>query len=217
MTKQTAIPHKHDADMVLTSDLGNMSRAKALRLGYDIDGREATEHSAKADAFASWRLSIECLPEARERASATAELLSGRNPDTLTTDQARAFLRGLPVETEETDTTETMTTTNEDPRAARLAEISGSMAAYNREMGRTPKTRTTPTTSAKGATTSDPTKLKRLTEIRLNALSMSGQERTQEAKTLRLALETHNRVGTPLAQAFAQLGFDTSKLSPSNA
>jgi len=45
---------------------------------------------------------------------------------------ARAFLRGLPIEQKEEVTT---VTTNTDPRAARLAEIEGSMKAFKHFAG----------------------------------------------------------------------------------
>ena len=215
---RVAVAHPEHADIVSLPPFGlTVASDTAKRMGFAVSQTAAKPRATSpGDVKSAWRSSIFALDEARERPAATAELLTTRSPATLTTDQARAFLRGMPTETEETDTAETMTTTNEDPRAERLAEIGVSMAAYNREMGRAPKTRATPTAAAK-ASTIEPTKLKRLAEIRLNALSMNGQEKTQEAKTLRLAIETHNRVGTPLAQAFAQLGFDTAKLLPSNA
>ncbi|MDA9523052.1 hypothetical protein XI06_22920 [Bradyrhizobium sp. CCBAU 11434] len=148
------------------------------------------------------------MTEARERPAATVELLTSRTPETITVDQARAFLRGLPVETENTDTTEETMTTNDDPRAARLAEIRHSMNAFNKSNGRS----VTPVCA--DAKDIEPAKLKRLAEIRFSALHAKGQGHSQEARDIRTALATHEKVGTPLAQAFAQLDFDASKLIP---
>ncbi|ERF85893.1 MAG: hypothetical protein C207_01068 [Bradyrhizobium sp. DFCI-1] len=155
---------------------------------------------------------ISQLSEAQQRPSAAAELLTSRSPDTLTVEQARAFLRGLPVETEHTDTTEEATTmtTDTDPRATRLAEIVRSMSAFNKSRGHAGKTIRT------DANDIDPARLKRLAEIRYSAMYASGRGHTQEAKTLKHALDTHDTTGTPLSRVFAQLGFDTSKLLPSN-
>jgi hypothetical protein len=206
---KTAIPFKNDPGMCLLDDGRHVSAAKARSEGYQIGG--TGERSESADSFVSWRLAIECLPEARERAAATAELIASRNPETLTVEQARAFLRGLPVETEPTETSETMTT-NDDPHAARRAEIAASMAAFNKSRGYAPKSQSRPQPVA--LSNIEPAKLKRLAEIRLNALHMNGHGNSQEAKTLKLALDTHDIVGTPLARAFVQLGVDTSKLLP---
>lgn len=193
----------YDADKVITARGVVLDRKEAVKAGFKID-------AADQSTPRSWRSSIMTSPEAKGRPAATAELLTSRTPETLTVDQARAFLRGLPVETEPTETPETMTT-NTDPRAARLAEISGSMAAYNRSMGHRGK----PKIAHQAAAPSniEPAKLKRLAEIRLNALHMNGHGHTQEAKTLRLALDTHNTVGTPISRIFAQLGIDAAKFA----
>ncbi|WP_407194295.1 hypothetical protein [Bradyrhizobium sp. STM 3566] len=208
-----AVRHPEHLDLVSLPPFGLVTTAQAAKTMGFVVSQIATVPRAvsRPDPKASWRSAIFTSPEAKERPSATAELVTSRTPENLTVDQARAFLRGLPVETEHTDTTEETMTTNDDPRAARLAEISNSMAAFNKNMGygasKTPMKATTPANV-------EPAKLKRLTEIRLAAMEASGRGRTQEAKTLRLALETHDRVGTPLSNVFAQLGIDAAKLLP---
>ncbi|MFU0608744.1 hypothetical protein, partial [Klebsiella pneumoniae] len=132
--------------------------------------------------------------------SATAQLLTSRSPENLTVEQARALLRGLPVETDHTETTEETTmTTDTDPRAARLAEIERSMSAFNKSRGHAGKT------IRADANDIDPVRLKRLAEMRYSAMYTSGRGHTQEAKTLKHALDTHDTTGTPLSRAFAQL------------
>ncbi len=202
-----AIPLKHDPDTVLLDDGRKVSRVKATREGYLVDGPSG-EANSKLHAVASWRLAIECLPEARERPSAVAALLANRNPETLSVDAARSILRGLA--TELIDTTEETMTTDTDPRAARLAEIERSMRAFNKTRGHACKT------IRADANDIDPARLKRLAEIRYSAMYTSGRGHTQEAKTLKHALDTHDTTGTPLSRVFAQLGFDASKLLPSN-
>ncbi|MGY3618414.1 hypothetical protein [Bradyrhizobium sp. USDA 10063] len=215
MTKiKTAIPLDGTPSIVLLDNGDRMKRDKAIAAGYKIVDAAAVQSAEAAnvsvDAYGSWRTAITCLPEARERQAAAAELIANRNHQNLTIDQARAFLRGLPVETEQSDTTEENTMNTNDPRAVRLAEISNSMAAYNRNNGYNVKA---PQVSASDV---EPGKLKRLAEIRLGAMDASGRGTSQEARSLRLALNTHETVGTPLSRLFAQLGVDTSKFLSSN-
>lgn len=209
MSSRKALPHKHDRDMVLTHDRGSMSRVKARQLGYTVadDGLHDSEPSSQSlTLYQSWRLAIELSPEASGRSSAANELVTSRNQDDLSVDAARAFLRGLPLEEQEHD--QPMTTELTDPRAARLAEIRGSVQAFNKDRGFAPKAKAV--TPAAPAVSADPTRLRRLTEIRLAALT-SNDAYSPEAKNLRYALLVHDQTGAPLATTFAQLGVDTSK------
>jgi len=225
---KTAIPFKHDPEMVLLDDGRKVSRTKAKAEGYQIDGLSSNAGSSAE----SWRLAIECLPEARERPSAVAALLKDANPETLSANAARALLRGLPIESDQTTTTkENMTTTTEDPKAARLAEISANMAIINgrkapqhsmsdvdparlRRLAEIEMSMSTLNTRrGYGGNASQPA-LKQLTENRLNELKASGQGNSPEAKNLRHALSTSETTAAPLSRVFAQLGADTSKLLP---
>jgi hypothetical protein len=206
-SERIATAHPEHGDLVCLPPFGMLVTAGTARqMGFAVSQISAAPRvSSKPDPKSAWRSSIFALNEARERPGATAELLTTRTPDTLTVEQARAFLRGLPVESDQTETTETMTTET-DPRAARLAEISNSMAAYNKSMGHTAKTKDQPP----ALSNVEPAKLKRLSELRLAALHANGHANTQEYKKLNLALDTHNRVGTPLSRVFSQLNIDES-------
>ncbi|MEE4417305.1 hypothetical protein, partial [Klebsiella pneumoniae] len=126
--------------------------------------------SSRPNPQAEWRAAVSRLPEASGRPSATAQLLTSRSPENLTVEQARALLRGLPVETDHTETTEETTmTTDTDPRAARLAEIERSMSAFNKSRGHAGKT---------DANDIDPVRLKRLAEMRYSAMYTSGRGHT---------------------------------------
>jgi hypothetical protein len=218
---KTAIPHKYDAGMVLTHDRGSMSRAKAKELGYDITGADAqngTEpdnaNAATLEAHKAWRSSVLALPEARDRESAAVEIVMTQTAETMTVASARAFLRGLPVEQTQEETT-TMTTDNANPeRAARLAEINGGMLAFNKQRGYGEARKTNSQDSqSRGASLADvdQTKLRRLSQIRLNALEngTAHEASAGETKKLRYALSV---TGMALADVFAQLSVDTSKL-----
>lgn len=148
-----------------------------------------------------WLSNIQNSPEARARPAAAAAFLASCTPDTHTTAQAIAFIRGLPVETEHTE--ERTMTTDIDPRAARCAEIQGSMKAFNASRGYTTK----PTQGAV-----DSAKVQRLAEIRYAAMMQNGKAHTTEARTLKLALDTHATTGAPMDRTLASLGFDVSKL-----
>ncbi|MET4603268.1 hypothetical protein ABIB90_002746 [Bradyrhizobium sp. JR4.1] len=203
--ERLASPHPYDKDAVILARGTVVGRETAREAGFAIG-----EHIAARDPVSprGWRSAIMALAEAMDRPSATVELITSRTPETLTVEQARAFLRGLP--TEHIDTTEETTmTTNDDPRAARLAEIRQSMNAFNKSNGHAVKAIRT------DAKDIEPAKLKRLAEIKYSALHASGKGMTQEAKLIRLALDTHDKIGTPLAHALAQLGVDTSKMIPS--
>lgn len=202
-----ASPLPYDAEKVITARNVVLDRKEALRAGFKICG---PNQDGRATA-SSWRSAIYALVEARERPAATAELLTSQTSETFTVDQARAFLRGLPAEAEHTDTTEETTmTTNNDPRAARLAEIRQSMNAFNKSNGYPVKP------LRADAKDIEPARLKRLAEIKYSKLYASGKGMTQEAKSLKLALDTHDKIGTPLVQTLAQLGVDASKLIPNS-
>jgi hypothetical protein len=214
MREKTAIPLEGVPSVVLLNNGERMTRAKAERAGYRILNAGAIsakpEQDGAADKAASWRTAILCLPEARDRASAAEEIVNTHTHHTMTVVAARAFLRGLP--TERTEEQPALSTNNNsgDPRAARLAEIRGSMSAFNKNNGHGANATATAGPSLSGL---DPTKLKRLAEIRLNALESGAAEASAaEAKKLRYALQVHSQTGMPLAAVFAQLGVDTSKI-----
>ncbi len=94
--------------------------------------------------------------------------------------------------------------TEVDPRAARLFEIKASMAAYNRCQGR-PVPRI-----AQDPASVDPTKLRRLAEIRLAALAVSAN--SEEHRKLSYAIQVSDSTGVSLLKACEQLGVDTPKL-----
>ncbi|MDI4236799.1 hypothetical protein OZ411_28710 [Bradyrhizobium sp. Arg237L] len=205
---KSAAPLQHDAERVIAARGVILDRKEAVRAGFKI---ETPGHRGSSNAAPSWRAVISNLPEALQRPAATAELLTNRTEDTLSIEQAKAFLRGLPVETNEQPQDETTMTTDTDPKAARLAEIANSMAAVNRNNGYSNGKAKAAAPSLNGI---DPSRLKRLAEIRLGALMTNGKGYTQEAKTLKLALDTHETVGTPLHRLFTQLGVDTDKMLP---
>jgi hypothetical protein len=73
-----------------------------------------------------------------------------------------------------------------------------------------------PAAASRAAADVEPTKLKRLAEIRLGALSMRATEgdpgAQREHRKLVYAMSVHSQTGLPLAAAFTQLGVDTSKM-----
>lgn len=218
-SERIAATHPEFSDLVTLPPFGYMvTTATAKQMGFAVSKiaspRVTTAPPSRPDPQSTWRSAIMTSPEAKERPAATAELLTTRTPETLTVEQARAFLRGLPIEAEQTETPDTMTT-NDDPRAKRLAEIAAIGPALNKAMGYTSE-RPQPAKASQPAALSnvEPARLKRLAEIRLNALQMNGHGLTQEAKALKLALDTHATTGFPLARALAQLSVDTSKLMP---
>jgi hypothetical protein len=106
-----------------------------------------------------------------------------------------------------------MTTDNANPeRAARIAEINVGMQAFNKQRGYGARTNA-PASQPRGASLADAdqTRLRRLAEIRLNALeSCTAHEASAgEAKKLRYALQVRDMA---LSDVFAQLAVDTSKL-----
>ena len=207
-SERTAMPHPHEPDAAVLSRGQVVSLDTAKSAGFTVSTRPA---EVAADPNRSWRSAIMGLPEARDRTSATVELLTTQSHLTLSVEAARAMLRGLPTEHEEEE--QTTVTDNTDPRAARLAEIQSGMAAFNKGRGyaRAPKAALRP---AQERTDIEPAKLHRLSEIRLTGLCANGRENSEEAKILRNALDTHHRVGTPLNRALAQHGFDAATLLP---
>lgn len=204
--ERIATPHPHAKDSVVLPRGRVVSREHAREWGFSIADR------AEGNAPKSWRVAIMTLAEARDRPSATAELLASRTPETISVEQARAFLRGLPIEL--TETTEETMTTNDDPRAARRAEIAASVQSFNRDRGWV-KAQSAATKPASTPANVEPEKLKRFAEIRFNALQMNGRGHTQEAKKLKCALDAHATTGAPLSRLLAQLEVDTSKFIPS--
>lgn len=217
MTKLMIATEHPDDPNTVTLHLGGgrglkTSRLRAMEDGYTvIKPGELSRPAAPTvgQNERSWRVAIMNAPEARSRPSATAEILAGHTSHSMTFESARAFLRGLPVEKQDTKEPEKM---KDDPRAARRAEIQGSMAVFNKSQGFAASgSRATPDASAV-----DPTKLKRFAELRLTALEMrsDGGDASvrREQKNLRYALSVHSQTGLPLATVFTQMGVDTSKM-----
>jgi hypothetical protein len=195
-----------------------MTLAEARAQGYKIYGEpDATApdnaNAALKDQHKAWRSSVLALPEARDRESAAVEIVTTQTADTMSVANARAFLRGLP--TEQTQEETSMPTDNANPeRAARLAEINGGMKAFNRQRGYGEVRRANaPASQSRGASLAgvDQTKLRRLSQIRLNALESGTAHETSagEQKKVRYALSVE---GMALSDVFAQLSVDTSKL-----
>lgn len=217
MTKQMVATEHPDDPNTVTLHLGGgrglkTSRLTAMRDGYTILKPGELARPAAPTVSQNerqWRAAIMNAPEARNRPSATAEILACHTSHSMTFDSARAFLRGLPVEKQEAKAPVTI---KDDPRNARREEIRGSMAAYNKAQGfGAVRSRAAPAASAV-----DPTKLKRLAEIRLAALDMRSDggdaSARREQKNLRYALSVHSQTGLPLATVFTQMGVETSKM-----
>jgi hypothetical protein len=209
-SKRLATRHPEYSDLVSLPPFGLTATVDSAKsMGFAVSKIAAAPRaSTRPDPRAAWRSAIMKLADANERPSATAELLTTQTPETLSVEAARAFLRGLPIE--QTETTEETMTTTDDPRAARLAELSASVASFNRDRGWTQRQRTAPT-AAPAASNVEPEKLKRLAEIRFAALQANGHGMTQEAKKLKCALDAHGATGAPLGRLLAQLEVDTSK------
>jgi hypothetical protein len=215
--EKIAVPLEGVPSVVLLNNGERMKRSTAKAQGWKIYGEPdaASPDNANAvlkDQHQAWRSSVLALPEARDRESAAVEIVTTHTADTMSVASARAFLRGLPTET--TEETTTMTTDNNanPERAARLAEIKGSVSAFNKGRGYLPRANTTASQS-RGASLAgmDQAKLRRLSEIRLNALEncTAHEASAGETKKLRYALTV---TGMALSDVFAQLNVDTSKL-----
>ncbi len=214
--EKIAVPLDFAPSIVALSNGDRMSRKEAKEKGWKIYGEpDATapdnETAAKHAAHMSWHRAVLALPEARQRESAATEIVNTHTEHTMSVVNARAFLRGLPTEQTQEETT-TMTTDNANPeRAARLAEINGGMQAFNKQRGFGARTNATPMRAGDSLAGVDQTKLRRLSQIRLNALESGTAHETSagEAKKLRYALSVE---GMALSDVFAQLAVDTSKL-----
>jgi hypothetical protein len=212
--EKIAVPLEGVPSIVLLNNGERMTRKEALAKGWKIHGEpDATapdnENAATLKAHKAWRSSVLALPEARDRESAAVEIIMTQTAETMPVASARAFLRGLPTETKE----ETTVTTDTDSRAARKAEIANSMSAFNKHNSYQGNARAA---AMSPLASTDPTKLKRLAEIRLGALTHR-MERGEiavanEHKKLAYAMSVHSQTGLPLATVFTQLGVDTSKM-----
>jgi hypothetical protein len=215
--EKIAVPLDFAPSIVALNNGERMSRKDAKAKGYKIYGEpDATapdnETAAKLTAHMSWRGAVLALPEARERESAATGIVNTHTEHTMSVVNARAFLRGLPTETTEETTTMTTDTNTNPERAARLAEINGGMQAFNKQRGYGARTNVQGSQS-RGASLADvdQTKLRRLSQIRLNALEngTAHEASAGETKKLRYALSVE---GMALSDVFAQLAVDTSKL-----
>lgn len=193
----TAVPHPTERHLVVPERGPPLTRYGATEAGFHIGavGQKATGRS--------WRAQIMALPEVKGRESAVAELLTTQTEQSMPVENARALLRGLSTERKEAP--KQVTANNQDPRAAREAEIAASMQAFNARNGHK--------TTAKAASLApvaniEPAKLKRLVEIRLSAPNLS----REEGNTLRYALELHEMNGTTLAYELRRMSVDTSKI-----
>jgi hypothetical protein len=213
---KTASPNPYDDYSVITERGRLMPLRKAKALGFTISTAVRDQTSAN-DPARTWRTAVMQLPEASTRPAATAELLTTQSHSTMTVDVARAFLRGLPVEQTEAPKPVTTTTQN-DPRAARLAEIEMSMKDFNRSKGYSGGRagQGLAVTASLAAAAADPVKLKRLTEIRANALALRIQNGeahlAAEHKKLSYVLTAHDQTGVPLATLMTQIGIDASQI-----
>jgi hypothetical protein len=216
--EKLAVPLDFMPSIVALNNGERMTRKEAKAKGYKIYGEpDATapdnETAAKHLAHISWHRAVLALPEARNREAAANEITNTHTEHTLSVLNARAFLRGLPTETTTEETT--MTDTNANPeRAARLAEINGGMQAFNKQRGYGEARRTNaPASQSRGASLADvdQIKLRRLSQIRLNALEngTAHEASAGETKKLRYALSVE---GMSLSAVFEQLNVDTSKL-----
>jgi hypothetical protein len=210
--QKLAVPLEGTPSVVVLDNGDRMRRSTAKAQGYKIFGEPDAiapdnANAALKDQHKAWRGSVLALPEARDRESAAVEIVMTQTAETMTVASARAFLRGLPVETTEETS---MPTNDTDPRAARLAEIESGMKAFNKGNGHGARVNTTPSRSSLAGM--DQAKLRRLSEIRLNALenNTAHEASAGETKKLRYALQVQ---GMALSDVFAQLNLDTSKLN----
>jgi hypothetical protein len=213
--EKIAVPLEGTPSVVLLNNGERMTRKDALAKGWKMHGEPdaAAPDNANAalkDQHKAWRSSVLALPEARERESAAVEIVMTQTAETMSIESARNFLRGLPTEQTQEPTT---VTTDTNPRAARQAEIANSMKAFNTSNGYQAQPKAA---ASSPLASTDPTKLKRLAEIRLGALTLR-MERGEiavanEHKKLAYAMSVHSQTGMPLATVFTQLGVDTSKM-----
>jgi hypothetical protein len=215
--EKTAVPLEGTPSIVLLNNGERMKRHAAIAAGYKIHGEPDAiapddVNAATLKAHKAWRSSVLALPEARERESAAVEIVMTQTAETMPVANARAFLRGLPTETTEETTTMTTDTNANPERAERLAQISANAKAFNKGRGYGEATNA-PASQSRSASLAgvDQTKLRRLSEIRLNALEngTAHEASSGETKKLRYALTVE---GMALSDVFAQLNLDTSKL-----
>jgi hypothetical protein len=216
-SERIATTHAEHVDLVRVPPFGMLvTAATAKSAGFVVSQVEAPPRaSMRENPRSSWRSAIMALPEARDRTSATAELLTTQSHETLSVEAARAMLRGLPVETTIEEDEPAMSTNEVNPeRAARLAEISGVTKAFNKSRGYSEPRAAAAPNGGRPVNDVEPAKLKRLAEIRLNSLesNSAGEASANETKKLRYALQVHAETGMPLLNVFSQLGVDTSKL-----
>lgn len=209
-SERTATPHPHEPDSVVLPRGQVVSLDTAKSAGFTVSTRAA---EVAADPNRSWRSAVMGLQEARDRTSATAELLTTQSYLTLSVEAAQAFLRGLPTEQTEEEITTMTTVANAHPeRAERLAQISANAKAFNKQRGYGTRTNApTPQSRSASLASMDQAKLRRLAEIRLGALesNLAHEASASETKKLRYALTVE---GMALSDVFAQLNIDTSKL-----
>jgi hypothetical protein len=216
--EKLAVPLEGLPSVVVLDNGDRMKRTTAKAQGYKIFGEPDaiapdSEIASQQAARATWRSAVLLLPEARDREAAANEIVDNYTQHTMSVANARAFLRGLPVETTEKEEP-TMSTDNANPeRAARLAEIEGGMKAFNKQRGygEPRRANTAPHASRASLASMDQTRLRRLAEIRLNALESNAAHEAcaSETKKLRYALQVQ---GMALSDVFAQLNLDTSRL-----
>lgn len=217
--EKLAVPLEGMTSVVVLNNGERMKRTTAKAQGYKIVGEPDAvgpnnETTQRRAAHASWRSAVLLLPEARDREAAAAEIVNNHTEHTMPVANARAFLRGLPTEQSQEETTMPTNVDANPERTERLAQIQSGMKAFNKGRGYSqPRVAAAP----KGPSLSgiEPTKLKRLAEIRLNALesNSASEASASETKKLRYALQVHAETGMPLLNVFSQLGVDTSKLS----
>ena len=217
--EKLAVPLEGVPSVVVLNNGERMTRKDALAKGYKIHGEPDAAapddgNAATLKAHKAWRSSVLALPEARDREAAATEIVNTHTEHTMSVANARGFLRGLPTETT-TEETITMTTdANVNPeRAARLAEINGGMQAFNKQRGYGARANSpAPQSCGSSLAGMDQAKLRRASEIRLNALEsgMAREASAGETKNLRYALSVQ---GMALADVFAQLNVDTSRLT----
>jgi hypothetical protein len=218
--EKIAVSLEGTPSIVVLNNGDRMKRSTAKAQGWKIYGEPDATAPADANAVIkdqhkAWRTSVLALPEARERESAAVEIVMTQTADTMSVANARAFLRGLPTEQTQEETTTMTTDTNANPeRAERLAQINASAKAFNKGRGYGEGRSTNAPASQPGRASLagvDETKLRRLSEIRLNALEngTAHEASAGEAKKLRYALSV---TGMSLSAVFSQLHVDTSKL-----
>jgi hypothetical protein len=213
---RVATMHPVHTDLVTVPPFGlAVLPGTAKAMGFTVSTAAPRVQASQANPERTWRTAVMQLPEVTARPAAAAELLSTQSHTTMTVESARAFLRGLPVEQNEEPTPVT-TNHQPDPRAARLADIELSMAAFNRGKGRATGSQSLGVAKSLAVASADPVKLKRMTEIRATALALRIQhgesQLVSEYRNLSCVLQAHDQTGAPLATLMGQMGIDASKI-----